>query len=177
MIADRVVVAHDLDLLAGTTGSTLSANGGTSALAFCRSSSRTRSCRNVARLREGRHPAAVFEPRVPADVIDMQMRAHDEVDVGRRKAGGGERAHIGVVGLDLHFGRSGRGLSLPMQLSIRMVWCGVFHHIGLEAQDQRILCSSSAPAFCIHDRFSVSSFRRQARQHLQSRQEGWFPAR
>jgi len=24
-----------------------------------------------------------------------------------------------------HFGRAGLGLSLPMQLSIRMVWCGV----------------------------------------------------
>ena len=36
---------------------------------------------DVFRLGKGRHPAAVFEPRVPADVIDVQMRAHDIVDV------------------------------------------------------------------------------------------------
>ena len=36
---------------------------------------------HVARVRKGRHPTAIFQPRVPADVIDMQMRAHDEVDI------------------------------------------------------------------------------------------------
>ena len=35
----------------------------------------------IARLREGRDPAPVGEPRVPADMVDMQMRAHDEIDV------------------------------------------------------------------------------------------------
>ena len=34
----------------------------------------------VLRVGEGRHPAAVLELGVPADVIDMQMRAHHEVD-------------------------------------------------------------------------------------------------
>ena len=41
---------------------------------------------DVARLGEGRHPAAVLEPRVPADVVDVQMRAHDEVDVADAEA-------------------------------------------------------------------------------------------
>ena len=51
----------------------------------------------VARLREGRHPAAVLQPGVPADMIDVEMRAHDEVDVVHRQAGRGQAAHEGVV--------------------------------------------------------------------------------
>jgi len=35
---------------------------------------------------KGRHPLAVLQPRVPADVIDMQMRAHHEVDLLRLHA-------------------------------------------------------------------------------------------
>jgi len=35
----------------------------------------------IARLRESRRPTPVLQPRVPPDVIDMQMRAHDEIDI------------------------------------------------------------------------------------------------
>src|SRR5580704_9613396 len=58
---------------------------------------------DVARLGKGWNPAAAFEPRIPADVIDMQMRAHHEIDVLDRKARGLQRAHIGVVGLPIPF--------------------------------------------------------------------------
>ena len=41
---------------------------------------------DVGRLRERGDPSTVHAPRVPAHVIDMQMRAHDDVDVLRRGA-------------------------------------------------------------------------------------------
>ncbi len=37
----------------------------------------------IARLGESRRPPPVLQPRVPADMIDMQMRAHDEIDIPR----------------------------------------------------------------------------------------------
>src|ERR1700693_5646872 len=36
---------------------------------------------HVARVGKSRHPAAALQPRVPSDVIDVQMRAHHEIDV------------------------------------------------------------------------------------------------
>src|SRR5262245_56429256 len=35
---------------------------------------------HVARVWKGRHPTAVLELRVPADMVDMQVRAHNEID-------------------------------------------------------------------------------------------------
>ncbi len=35
----------------------------------------------IARPGESRHPAPVLQPRIPADVIEVQMRAHHDVDV------------------------------------------------------------------------------------------------
>src|SRR5882724_13535548 len=40
---------------------------------------------HVARVGKSRHPAAAIQPRVPSDVIDVQMRAHYEIDVLDRK--------------------------------------------------------------------------------------------
>ena len=48
-------------------------------------------------LREGRHPAAVVEPGVPADMIDVQVRAHDVVDVVHAEPGGGEVLLVAVA--------------------------------------------------------------------------------
>ena len=39
---------------------------------------------------EGRHPAAILEPRIPTHVVDVQMGAHDIVNVINRKPGGSE---------------------------------------------------------------------------------------
>ncbi len=36
---------------------------------------------DVSRLGEGRHPAAVLQPGVPADMVDVQVGAHDVVDI------------------------------------------------------------------------------------------------
>ena len=36
-------------------------------------------------------------------------------------------------------GRVGRGLWLPTQLSIMMVWCGVLHDVALDAEHQLVL--------------------------------------
>src|SRR3990167_32452 len=47
----------------------------------------------IARVGEGRHPAAVDELGVPADMIDMQMRAHHEVDRFGRAAAGAPPVH------------------------------------------------------------------------------------
>src|ERR1700747_629050 len=58
---------------------------------------------DVARLGKGRNPAAAFESRIPANVIDMQMRAHHEIDVLDRKTRGLQATHISVVGLLIPF--------------------------------------------------------------------------
>src|SRR4249920_3368289 len=52
----------------------------------------------VARLREGRHPPAVLEPRVPADMVDMQMRAHDEIDFADADTGA-RQAPLKAIGI------------------------------------------------------------------------------
>ena len=44
----------------------------------------------IARVGKRRHPFSALEPRVPSHVIDVQMRAHDNVDVSRVDAGGFE---------------------------------------------------------------------------------------
>src|SRR5271155_3485671 len=41
--------------------------------------------------------------RPPADMIDMQMRAHDEIDVTDAEARGGERPHEVLVALEIPF--------------------------------------------------------------------------
>ncbi len=93
---------------------------------------------DVARLGKGRNPAAAFEPRIPADVIDMQMRAHHEIDVLDRKARGLQRAHIGVVGLLIPF-RTLRPRLVVADATVDQdrVVRGT-NDIGLKAQDQRV---------------------------------------
>src|SRR5450755_4366252 len=97
-------------LLAATTGSTLSANGGTSAFPFCSVQYSNSPLAKMARVREGRHPAAILQARVPADMIDMQMRAHHDVDVRDGDAGRRQSLHIGVVGINVPFRPQRAGL-------------------------------------------------------------------
>src|SRR5262245_19806031 len=44
----------------------------------------------VTRLGKRRHPRAVLQTRIPADVVEVQVRAHHEVDVMRLQAGARE---------------------------------------------------------------------------------------
>ncbi len=93
---------------------------------------------HVACVRERRHPAAVVQPRVPADMIDMQMRAHDIVDVAKRKSRCGKRARVNVVGLHVPF-RTQRPRLVVADAAVDQD--GVvrrLHDVGLEAQDQRV---------------------------------------
>ena len=63
---------------------------------------------------EGRHPLAVLEPRVPADVVDMQVRAHHEVDLLGLHARLAQTVEIpGVQPVEARHAR--RGLWLPLQ--------------------------------------------------------------
>jgi hypothetical protein len=48
-------------------------------------------------LREGGNPAAILQARVPSHVIDVQMRAHDVVDVIQGEAGGRQALFIAVA--------------------------------------------------------------------------------
>ena len=43
----------------------------------------------IARLRESWRPTPALQPRIPADMIDMQMRAHDEIDIIDAETRGG----------------------------------------------------------------------------------------
>ena len=45
---------------------------------------------DIACIGKCRQPAAVLKARVPADMIDMQVGAHDEIDIGGRDAGRGQ---------------------------------------------------------------------------------------
>ena len=124
----------------------------------------------VARIRKGRHPAAIFQPRIPADVIDMQMRAHHEIDVADGKSRRGEAAQKGVVGLHIPV----RPLRPRLVVADAAVdQDGVMrrlHDIGLEAQHQHVIVVERARR--AHPRAVLGQqFRRQARQHLQCRQE------
>ena len=82
VIADRVVVAHDLGLVGvddrqHTVGERRHFRLGVlfgPVVEFALAE-------HVTRVGKSRYPAAVFQPRIPSDVIDMQMRAHHEVDV------------------------------------------------------------------------------------------------
>ncbi len=94
---------------------------------------------HVARLGKGRHPAAIVKPRVPADMIDMQMRAHDIVDIAHGEACCSEAADIGIVGLHVPF-RSLRPRLVVADAAIDQD--GVvrrLHDIGLETQDQHVV--------------------------------------
>src|SRR5208337_3734412 len=57
----------------------------------------------IARLGESRRPTPALQPRVPADMIDMQMGAHDEIDIIDAKTCRGERAHEVLVALQIPF--------------------------------------------------------------------------
>ena len=128
---------------------------------------------DVARLRKGRHPASVFQPGVPSDMIDMQMRAHHEIDVADRKAGGLQRPHIGVVGLHVPF-RAQRPRLVVADAAIDQD--GVMrrlHDVGLETQDQHVVVVDRTGLF--HPRPVLREpFRRQAGQQVQRRQERGF---
>ena len=128
---------------------------------------------HVARLREGRHPASVFQSRVPADMIDMQMRAHHEIDVADGNARGAERAHVGVVGLQVPF-RAQRPRLVVADAAIDQD--GVVrrpHDVGLEAQDQHVVVIDRAGLF--HPRLVLSEpLRRECRQHVERGQERGF---
>ena len=71
-------------------------------------------------------------------MVDMQMRAHDIVDVGDGNPGGSQRARVSVVGLHVPF-RPLRPRLVVADAAIDQD--GVvrrLHHIGLEAQDQHV---------------------------------------
>ena len=92
VIADRIIVAHDLGLLGLDDRQHAVGEGRHRRLGVLLGPVIELALgEHVARVRKGRHPAAVFQPRVPADVIDMQMRAHHVVDVADGKSGRGQR--------------------------------------------------------------------------------------
>ena len=93
---------------------------------------------HIAGVGEGRHPSSVFQPRIPADVVDMQVRAHHEVDVCDREARSRERAHIAVVRVHVPL-RTIRPRLVVTDATIdqhSMMWR--LHDVGLEAQDERV---------------------------------------
>ena len=93
---------------------------------------------DVARLGEGRHPAAVLEPRVPADVVGVQMRAHDEVDVGDAKPRRGQ-VLLEAVGLH-HVPERPRGPRLVIAhagVDEDVVMRGA-HQVALDAQHELV---------------------------------------
>jgi len=128
---------------------------------------------DVARLREGRDPATVLQPRVPADVIDMQMRAHHEVDVIDREPRGVESTQIRVVGLHVPFRPIGARLVVADAAVDQNGMVRRLHHVGLEAQQQDVLViqrlrfAHPCPVLGQH-------FARQPRQHLKRRDERGF---
>ncbi|MGY4232323.1 hypothetical protein ACVIIW_001270 [Bradyrhizobium sp. USDA 4449] len=124
----------------------------------------------VARPGEGWHPAAVLQPRVPAHVIDMQVRAHHEIDVINRDPGGIECAQICVVSLHVPFRTIGSRLVVADAAVDQDGVMRRLHDIGLEAEHQDVLLIQRA---CLPHPISVlgQHLGRQSRQHLQRRDE------
>ncbi|MCP1747854.1 hypothetical protein J2R73_009873 [Bradyrhizobium japonicum] len=103
-------------------------------------------------------------------MIDMQMRAHHEIDVVDREPGGVESAQVRIVGLHVPF--------RPLRARLVVADAAVdqngavrrLHHIGLEAQEQHVLLVQRlglphpCPVLGQH-------LGRQSRQHVQCRDE------
>ncbi len=97
---------------------------------------------DVARLGEGRHPAAVLEPRVPADVVDVQVRAHDEIDVVDADAGG-RQALLEAVGLHHVPERARRARLVVADAGVDQdVVVRRLHQVALDAEHELVLGGS-----------------------------------
>ena len=134
------------------------------------SSASSLSREQVSRLREGRHPAPVLEPRVPADMVDVQVGAHDEVDVLDREPVPPRAAHVGVDRLHVPVRPRRRGLVVADAAIDQDGMVRRAHHVGLDAEHElpgRPVERAPAPA----RRGSPPALRRQTRQEIEHRQK------
>ena len=123
----------------------------------------------IARFGESRRPTPALQPRVPADMIDMQMRAHDEIDIIHAKTRGGQRAHKVLVALEIPF-RSRRPHLVVADATVNQNdMMRRAHDIGLETEDQPVILTKGfgrKPVAIL-----LEHFRRESRKHVKRRQK------